>query len=62
MMALRSEAGWYIGWADEEGPFCRVSSQYFGSEAEAQRAIEAKSFEVRKCSETEWCSGGDCFR
>ena len=60
---LKSQAGWYIGSTifDDEMrrivPNCRVSVDYFKTEAEAEKAI-TEGFEQRSCIENNFCSGG----
>ena len=40
LQVLRSGAGWYIGTYDEEGPCSRESEEYWGTEREAQIALD----------------------
>ena len=60
---LKSQAGWYIGSTifDDEMrrivPNCRVSVDYFKTEAEAEKAI-TEGFTQRSCIENNFCSGG----
>lgn len=62
VQVLRSGAGWYIGTADEEGPYCRCSVEYFSTKAEAEQALEELAFTERQCIENQWCNGGiGCF-
>lgn len=53
---MRSNAGYYIGTADEDGcPNCRVSQQY------AKTADEALKLPLNRqvtCMENEFCNGG----
>jgi hypothetical protein len=39
LMILKSNAGWYIGTADEEGPCSRESVEYFTSQEAAKDAL-----------------------
>lgn len=62
VQVLRSGAGWYIGTADEEGPYCRCSVEYYRTEAEAEQELAQMCFTERKASETLWCNGNrGCF-
>ena len=60
---LKSQAGWYIGSTifDDEMrcivPNCRVSVDYFKTEAEAEKAM-SEGFAQRNCTENNFCSGG----
>lgn len=60
---MKSQAGWYIGsiiFDDEMHcivPNCRVSVDYFKTEAEAEKAI-SEGFAQRSCMENIFCSGG----
>ena len=54
--------GWYIGTADEEGPYCRISEQYYASKDAAQDALDRSGFSQRNCVENNFCNGGQgCF-
>ena len=48
---LRSAAGYYIGTADEDGPYCRLSG-YGKSPNDPVLNVE------RECIENQWCNGG----
>lgn len=48
---LRSAAGYYIGTADEDGPYCRLSG-YAKSPDDPALNME------RECIENQWCNGG----
>ena len=60
---MKSPAGYYLGgevYDEEMGckvPNCRVSVEYYKTEAEAQEAIN-NGFELRDCLENKMCSGG----
>lgn len=41
LQVLRSAAGYYIGTADEGGPYSRESAEYWPNQDAAQRALEA---------------------
>lgn len=56
MRVLKSFAGYYIGTFDEDGPNCRCSG-YYKTEAEAEAALRALSFD-RVCDENIFCHGG----
>lgn len=45
---LRSNAGYYIGTADEEGPCSRESAEYWSSHHEAQLAMEKELWTQRE--------------
>ena len=54
--------GWYIGTTDEDGPYCRVSGQYWPSREAAQDALGKGKFSQRDCVENNFCNGGNgCF-
>lgn len=40
LQLLRSNAGFYIGTADDEGPVSRESNEYFKDELTARKALE----------------------
>ena len=43
-----SNGGWYIGqWDDEEGPWSRLSQEYYRDYTSAQKALLANSFTPR---------------
>ena len=48
---LSSAAGYYIGTADEDGPYCRLSN--YGESIDDPRLNTE-----RECSENQWCNGG----
>ena len=53
---------YYIGTADEEGPYCRISEQYYPSKAEAQNALEKNEYSQRNTAENYFCNDGlGCF-
>ena len=60
---LKSQAGWDIGstiFDNEVGgtvPNCRVSVDYFKTEAEAEKAMSG-GFAQRNCIENNFCSSG----
>lgn len=53
-------AGYYIGTVDEEGPYYRLSEEYYKSRDIAQQALDTRAFTVRNAMEVAFCSGGDC--
>lgn len=53
-------AGYYIGTVDEEGPYCRLSEEYYKSRDIAQQALDTRAFTVRNAMKVAFCSGGDC--
>lgn len=63
LVVLESVAGWYIGAMEKdeevgvEFPYCRMTN-YFGSRAEAQKALEEGRFAMRVCAENDYCSKG----
>jgi len=58
---LQSAAGYYIGTFDN-GPYCRISDCYYGSQAEAQIALFELTFPFRyNAVEVLFCSEGECF-
>lgn len=48
LLILQSQAGWYIGTADEEGPCSRESVEYFPSEEAARIALGAGDWTQRQ--------------
>ncbi|MGR0117841.1 hypothetical protein [Ralstonia pseudosolanacearum] len=40
LRVLKSNAGYYIGTADEDGPCSRESVEYFRTQAKAQQALD----------------------
>lgn len=55
----KSAAGWYVGTRDEDGcPYCRISEQYYKTQDDCQRAMNAKTYIVRQSFETDACCGG----
>lgn len=48
---LRSAAGYYVGTADEDGPYCRLSGY---GKSSADPALNTE----RECIENQWCNGG----
>lgn len=53
-----SNAGFYIGTWDEEGPFCRCSANYYPSKLMAQDLLDTQTFMVRNCMENDFCNQG----
>ena len=50
LRVYKSNAGWYIGTWDEQGPYCRISG-YYASEDDAVIALRNFSFTPRNCIE-----------
>lgn len=48
LRVLRSDAGFYIGTANEEGPVSRESVEYFATAELAERALEQGSWSQRE--------------
>lgn len=48
LQVLQSDAGYYIGTADEEGPVSRESVEYFNTDAEAASALKDNSWTQRQ--------------
>lgn len=62
VQVLRSGSGWYIGTADEEGPYCRCSVEYYRTKAEAEQELAQMCFTERRAFETLRCNGNrGCF-
>ena len=57
---LRSMAGYYVGTTDAEGPYCRLSEEYFKSQKIAEQALADRTFTARNAVEIVFCSGGSC--
>ena len=50
---------YYIGTFDEDGPYCRLSQEYYKTREEAQEALDNRTFTERTSSmEIEFCRGG----
>lgn len=47
LQVLRSQAGFYIGTADDDGPVSRESAEYFRNEKRAQTALDTGEFTQR---------------
>jgi hypothetical protein len=60
LKVLHSMAGFYIGTADEDGPFCRLSEDYYKSREKAEGILKAGIFKDRDAAEIRFCNGGDC--
>jgi hypothetical protein len=58
----QSGAGYYIGtYTEEDGypePMCRLSSVYYKTKEEAQKALDDLNFPIRHCMENDFCNGG----
>lgn len=48
LLVMKSQAGWYIGTADEDGPCSRESVEYFGSDEAARIALRAGEWTQRQ--------------
>lgn len=48
LQVLRSNAGFYIGTADEEGPCSRESLEYFPTEHQAAQALASSGWTQRE--------------
>ena len=57
---IGSMAGYYIGTEDAEGPYCRLSEEYYKSRQLAQQALDTRAFTVRNAVEVVFCNAGDC--
>lgn len=58
---LQSTKGYYIGTRDiyyDEGPYCRISEEYYSSQELAEEALSSKSYTERACVENSLCNGG----
>jgi hypothetical protein len=60
LQVLNSNAGYYIGVFDDEGPYCRMS-EYYRSRELAEAALESGVISERVCVENKFCSGGFCI-
>ncbi len=58
--ALNSMAGFYIGTENQDGPYCRLSDEYYKSRVKAEEALVNRTFTVRNAPENMFCSGGRC--
>lgn len=47
LQVLQSNAGYYIGTYDDEGPVSRESHEYFSSNEKAQKALETGAWSQR---------------
>ena len=47
LQALRSNAGWYLGTFDDEGPCSRESAEYFPTEQAANAALDSGDWTQR---------------
>ena len=57
---IGSTAGYYIGTEDAEGPYCRLSEEYYKSRQLARQALDTRTFTVRNAVEVVFCNAGDC--
>jgi hypothetical protein len=48
LQVMQSNAGWYLGTADEEGPVSRESLEYWGSEEKATNALDSGEWNQRE--------------
>ncbi len=44
LQALKSNAGWYLGTVDKEGPVSRESEQYWSTKEEAEEALRTSQW------------------
>jgi len=59
----KSNAGFYIGVVDEEGPLCRISEEYYETRELAELLLKSNAFVVRDCIENNFCNGEkSCLR
>lgn len=56
IQVLRSNAGYYIGCFDVDGPYCRIS-HYYRDKATAEAALKNKTF-FRDAEEISFCNRG----
>ena len=48
LLVLKSQAGWYIGTADDDGPCSRESVEYFPSDDAARIALRSGEWTQRQ--------------
>lgn len=59
IQVLHCGMGYYIGTFSEEGPYCRISAQYWKKKENAEKALAAMNFKDRAYAmEVQFCNGG----
>lgn len=56
--AVRSAAGFYIGTQHDGEPMCKLSEEYWKTEAEALEHLKNATYRTRQAVEIVWCCGG----
>lgn len=56
---FHSAAGFYIGTFDDEGPYCRLSVEYYKDRDKAQTALDNRTFTERETPEIMFCNGSN---